>query len=63
MNSREVALLLLEDPAFSCYYYVELERQGLVTFPTLTFYNLISLLELPAGFVMIKKCSSVSAPS
>lgn len=31
--------------------------------PTLTFYNFISLLEHPAGFVIIQKCSSISAPS
>lgn len=31
--------------------------------PTLKFYNLISLLEHPAGFIMIQKSSSISAHS
>lgn len=54
MNAREVALLFLEDSAFSFYYYVALEIQGLVTIsPTVTFYNPISLLEHPAGFVIV----------
>lgn len=64
MNAREVALLFLEDSAFSFYYYVALEIQGLVTISlTVTFYNPISLLEHPAGFVIFQKRSSISAPS
>lgn len=62
-ESWEVSLLFLEDPACSDFFRIRKTRSSDYVSPSLTFYNLISLIEHPAGLVMFKKCSSVSASS